>query len=571
MYSNEEKMKAAYALNLCTVSVSQIVDYADVNVMEQEYNTILNNLNLEKMPNANALRNILKNNMDAITFCLLQKNEKEMIDREYQHKVRNAVWNSIPRLGMIFASGDRTAMGLTLATQIGISLINYRRNKSDYTYGAEQKKFALEQGELAQFYGLQGELFKAAWSLAQEYKFPDEYRLSDQQIQDYSKILMEPNAITRYSKLDAIKEKFQVYPPFWYQMGSIANSIYRSNASGLTKGIKEPYKAHALDCFEKYRELNRFALLREDTLTAAWALEYIDLLDLNNPQEKERAIELAEIAEKNAGSAIDVIELCAFAQLKIGNHEKAAKLFERMVDYQYNESLAAQILSGLYIQKGKMEAERDAAHQQYQILAQKTKQEYLLPFPQNENEWMQWNPEWKKPPENDVDIELESESADEETSKETLELQVAKANTIVVGFAASTGATGAIPIPFADAPLLIAQQVAMMGAINAAFHIKVGKDVLKSLAMGAIGVSGATVIGRTVATSLIKLIPGAGTIMGGTAAAGTAAALTLALGKAYIGVCKSIKTGKLNLDELSQKKGQDVFKEAFRDEMKKKK
>lgn len=248
-----------------------------------------------------------------------------------------------------------------------------------------------------------------------------------------------------------------------------------------------------------------------------------------------------------------------------------------MVDYQYNESIAAQILSGLYIQKGKMEAERDAAHQQYQILAQKTKQEYLLPFPQNEMEWMQWNPEWKKQLENDAgtkndaDIELESESADEGTSKETLELQVAKANTIVVGFAASTGATGAIPIPFADAPLLIAQQVAMMGAINAAFHIKVGKDVLKSLAMGAIGVSGATVIGRTVATSLIKLIPGAGTIMGGTAAAGTAAALTLALGKAYIGVCKSIKTGKLNLDELSQKKGQDVFKEAFRDEMKKKK
>lgn len=102
-------------------------------------------------------------------------------------------------------------------------------------------------------------------------------------------------------------------------------------------------------------------------------------------------------------------------------------------------------------------------------------------------------------------------------------------------------------------------------------YITVGKDVLKSLAMGAIGVGGATVIGRTVATSLIKLIPGAGTIMGGTAAAGTAAALTLALGKAYIGICKSIKMGDLNLDELSQKKGREAFKQAFRDEMKKKK
>ena len=41
-YSDEEKIKAAYALNLCTVSVSQIIDYADVNILEQEYETILN-------------------------------------------------------------------------------------------------------------------------------------------------------------------------------------------------------------------------------------------------------------------------------------------------------------------------------------------------------------------------------------------------------------------------------------------------------------------------------------------------------------------------------------------------
>lgn len=69
---------------------------------------------------------------------------------------------------------------------------------------------------------------------------------------------------------------------------------------------------------------------------------------------------------------------------------------------------------------------------------------------------------------------------------------------------------------------------------------------------------------------LIKLIPGAGTIMGG-AAAGTAAALTLALGKAYIGICKAIKMRRLDLNELSQKKGREAFKQAFRDEMKQKK
>lgn len=163
-------------------------------------------------------------------------------------------------------------------------------DKADYAHAAEQKKWELERGKLEQFYGLQKALFSTAWNLAKEYEFPDEYRLTDQQIQDYSKILMEPNAITRYSKLNAIEDKFQVYPQFWYQMGSTANSIYGSNASGLTKAIKELYKAHALECFEKYQELNRFALLREDTLTAAWALEYIDLLDLNHPQERRRRL-----------------------------------------------------------------------------------------------------------------------------------------------------------------------------------------------------------------------------------------------------------------------------------------
>ena len=48
--TDEEKLKAAYALNLCMVSISQIIDYNDIYILEQEYDAILNNINLEKMP-----------------------------------------------------------------------------------------------------------------------------------------------------------------------------------------------------------------------------------------------------------------------------------------------------------------------------------------------------------------------------------------------------------------------------------------------------------------------------------------------------------------------------------------
>ena len=148
---------------------------------------------------------------------------------------------------------------------------------------------------------------------------------------------------------------------------------------------------------------------------------------------------------------------------------------------------------------------------------------------------------------------------------------IEKADNAVMAAVAATTATGAIPIPFADAPLLIAEQVSMMVAINTIFKINVQKDALKSLVMAALGVGGATIVGKTIATNLIKLIPGAGTIMGGAASAGTAGVITLALGKAYIQVCKAIKMGELDQNDLTKQAGIERLKKEFKEQMAKKK
>ena len=146
-----------------------------------------------------------------------------------------------------------------------------------------------------------------------------------------------------------------------------------------------------------------------------------------------------------------------------------------------------------------------------------------------------------------------------------------KANNVVLGFVATTTATGAVPIPFADAPLLVGQQVAMMVAINKVFGFNIKRDALQSLAVAALGVGGATVLGKTFASNLLKLIPGVGSVAGGAVSAGTAGVITLALGKAYIEVCKAIKMGKLNQNDLTKKEGREMLKRAFKEEMKKSK
>ena len=83
---SKEQLKAAYALNLCTVSVSQIIDYNDVNIMEQEYEAILNNLNLEQIPKDEALLNILKQILDTITFSEFKKMRKYLSKKNINRK-----------------------------------------------------------------------------------------------------------------------------------------------------------------------------------------------------------------------------------------------------------------------------------------------------------------------------------------------------------------------------------------------------------------------------------------------------------------------------------------------------
>lgn len=143
----------------------------------------------------------------------------------------------------------------------------------------------------------------------------------------------------------------------------------------------------------------------------------------------------------------------------------------------------------------------------------------------------------------------------EETEEELSELdqQIAKANKIILSFTASAGATGLLPLPIADAPLLIAQQTAMVAALSDAYQINLKKSGLKSLVFSVLGITGTTVLGKTITGSLFKLIPGIGSVGGALVCSATASALTGALGAAYSELCIRVKVGDLAEEDLLSK------------------
>ena len=92
----------------------------------------------------------------------------------------------------------------------------------------------------------------------------------------------------------------------------------------------------------------------------------------------------------------------------------------------------------------------------------------------------------------------------------------------------------AAPIPFADAAVLVPIQIGMLARVSVLYGFDVTRSYLKGLVTAAIGPTAAALGGRAIVANLLKLVPGAGTALGGVVSATTAATLTTALGELYI-------------------------------------
>ncbi len=126
--------------------------------------------------------------------------------------------------------------------------------------------------------------------------------------------------------------------------------------------------------------------------------------------------------------------------------------------------------------------------------------------------------------------------------KADLSLKRRKSHLLVGSAAASAIAIAAVPIPFADAALLIPVQVAMLAGITATYGLPVAEGFLTAVIGSTVGAAAATFSGRAIVTGLLKVIPGAGSVVGGAIAAATAATLTTSLGEAYIAVLDKLFT-----------------------------
>ena len=118
--------------------------------------------------------------------------------------------------------------------------------------------------------------------------------------------------------------------------------------------------------------------------------------------------------------------------------------------------------------------------------------------------------------------------------KVDIELKKTQSHAIIAGAATSAAGIAAVPIPFSDAVGIVPIQIGMLAGISATFGLSIDKSFLSTTVGSIIAGASGTLAGRSIVSGLLKMIPGAGSVAGGTIAAATAAGITTAFGEAYI-------------------------------------
>ena len=109
----------------------------------------------------------------------------------------------------------------------------------------------------------------------------------------------------------------------------------------------------------------------------------------------------------------------------------------------------------------------------------------------------------------------------------------------VTAATASAAAPAAVPIPIATAAVLAPIQLAMMGRVAVVYDL----ELRSVFSVSALAQLATQMTGRALAASLVKFIPGAGSVID----AAVASALTAATGEGWIRFCEAIYTGKVDL------------------------
>ena len=179
------------ALNMAAVSINRILSTQDRIVLEQEYSSIMNNLNLGNIRPDSDIMELYRKIMDVISQKRLRAEEAELLRMNYDIKMKSDLSKALLSAGSVvmkagknIASGNVWELLGDIALGVKSVYIMYQGNP-ELRAGMNKELWELKAADLENMNELQKQLLTSSWNLLNQYRLQDSARLVENVIKEF--------------------------------------------------------------------------------------------------------------------------------------------------------------------------------------------------------------------------------------------------------------------------------------------------------------------------------------------------------------------------------------------------
>lgn len=333
------------ALNMAVVSVHRVLATQSRAILDDEYQNIINNLNLANIRSDPEITSLYEKLLDITSRKKLRTEEAQHLRKLYDEQSKRSISGALSDLGkssaaMIREDGSINAFFGSFSSLVSVSAATYfKYQTSGITLSGtlDENLYRLSTEDLADFNDIQKQLLSSSWNIMNRYKLPDQSRLVQRAVEDFSRAIETADPSRKLRMLQAMEADFRVYPPYWY---------YRAKAAQDSGDAQETGR-----CFEIFGQVWR-PVLRRDPYMLEAAKYRIGLLLLNGLPKDEAArdsvLELCLVMRNNTMRDDWVNNLFAGAlYYALGEKEAASLCLEVNIDFGYEQELSSIVLQNM--------------------------------------------------------------------------------------------------------------------------------------------------------------------------------------------------------------------------------
>lgn len=321
----------ALLMNLCRLSLCTIANYNDRVVLDEQYDRLANNIDVTRIRD-DEIAELIKRLMIELNNLRLDEATKQRVVGMYNRKISSSLFEAVRNPPKELLGGASTPVSIAcqaiLLTAAGTS--NRAKAIGNYKKELDAKVWELKSEELRRLAQLRTDFFGTEYTLYKRYNLPDRLNLKEVQLEQYLRVLDDPEPKRRLGRLERLKEDFEAFPPFWFQIGLAAQQA-----------------GDNLSAFEYYRRFENAPtrVLREDPDAVMMAMHRIMML---NPRGDRDAIRRdLQTIERNTRYYYrwESVLFAALTYHALGDEANARRLIQTSIDEGYEVPLHREILA----------------------------------------------------------------------------------------------------------------------------------------------------------------------------------------------------------------------------------